>query len=1283
MPCSIVPSYSCLLNNPVSVCLETDVSEVQISQTKIKNIDKIYDVPEESLSSGSNLASHMCVMDHDSVESRDLSEALPGIITGKCLNVAGLQGKLDRGILDIEMSNSDLLVFLETNTDDPCFTQTMLQSYTIVPKKKPRLTSTNYKYGGIHGICVLFNDKFDHDQCIPIEGMSAECVLWVKLAVNNFTFILGASYIPCVTSRFHFDDIFDQIHGDLITLKLMNLPILLTGDLNSHIARLLDFIENDYTISEVTGCIVLEDSYPDQLDSESISKFRTSKDKMAVDSNGRNLVEFCKVEKMVVLNGRLGKDRDIGDPTCFKGQPSITDYAIANNEMLKHMQNFEVDMFDPNLSDVHAPISFSIFTSMPPVETSAVETECTDGEFTAQYETLPSYKFKWSSEECGNYRDNLQLLDLKPFKNELDEIVRAPTQKGVDNLCRNLNTKLIETAQNTNALVKCKPVSKNNPNSRGWSRPWVDSEFKSTRDEYLKAKNKLRRKGHKKVCNRKAKEWNKFRKKKETQFHVTLNKDIRKLRKSNSKAYWLLLQKSTEGAQMRSKVSLAAFLKHFKQLNEQNENGPQNNNSPHITDCKKTEDTNSALNYVFSYDEIKFIISKLKNNKSGGLDLLRNEFLKQSSDDLIEFYSLFFNLILNTGLVPDIWCKGLIMPLYKKGDPTNPDNYRGITLLSCMGKLFTACISLRISKYMDEDLKLGAEQAGFREEFSTLDHIFTLYSIIEFYKLKKGRIYCAFIDYTKAFDLIERSSLWVKLINNGVDGKVLNVIKSMYMNAKSSVKCDGKMSEFFSCQKGVRQGENLSPVLFAIYLNDFNEFIRLNCEGLSSLDNSCQAQLDIFMRLYVLLYADDTIILAETAEDLQLALDALHEYCQKWDLTVSIAKTNIVIFARGRVTKYPVFKIGSKIVKVVDDYIYLGVTFNYNGSFKKAMIKQLTQAKKAMFAILQKAKVLMLPIDIICELYERCVIPVLLYGSEIWGVENINCMEVFHRNFLRRILKTFKFTPNCMLYGETNTVDIKTKVESRMINFWLNTKFSSKMKLSVAMCSLFSKLHDDSLDPNIKWPAKIKNILSATDLEYVWFDPIVNVPSSKLLVRQRLEENFLRDWKESVQTNSQCTIYKQFKNTPKLENYIMELRGSLLFSVNHFISRVHHLPVTYNRFRNNPPKSETCQLCNQTSVGDETHYILHCQFFDLERKAHLPSHITNLLPSISESEAWNKLMSLKSKELIEFAKFVRLIIANFDYDGPPKPEQVEPEYVFRNVISRSGRPVRPPLKLDL
>ena len=144
-------------------------------------------------------------------------------------------------------------------------------------------------------------------------------------------------------------------------------------------------------------------------------------------------------------------------------------------------------------------------------------------------------------------------------------------------------------------------------------------------------------------------------------------------------------------------------------------------------------------------------------------------------------------------------------------------------------------------------------------------------------------------------------------------------------------------------------------------------------------------ELDIYLKLYVLLYADDTIILAESASDLQTALSSLNEYCIQWDLKVNISKTNVVIFSRGKVTKYPTFKIGENVVEVKPEYVYLGVTFNYNGSFKNAIEKQITQARKAMYSLLQKAKILRLPFDIIFELYEQCVIPVLLYGSEVWG----------------------------------------------------------------------------------------------------------------------------------------------------------------------------------------------------------------------------------------------------------------------------------------------------------
>ena len=133
---------------------------------------------------------------------------------------------------------------------------------------------------------------------------------------------------------------------------------------------------------------------------------------------------------------------------------------------------------------------------------------------------------------------------------------------------------------------------------------------------------------------------------------------------------------------------------------------------------------------------------------------------------------------------------------------------------------------------------------------------------------------------------------------------------------------------------------------------------------------------------------------------------------------------------------------------MVEEYTYLGVTFNYNGLFRKALNKQITQARKAMFALLAKAKSLKLPIDITCELFERTVTPVLPYGCEIWGPSDIKDIEIFHRSFLRILLKTFKFTPNCMLYGETGVTNMNTCIDSRIINFWAKLKFGDQNKIS-------------------------------------------------------------------------------------------------------------------------------------------------------------------------------------------------------------------------------------------
>ena len=153
--------------------------------------------------------------------------------------------------------------------------------------------------------------------------------------------------------------------------------------------------------------------------------------------------------------------------------------------------------------------------------------------------------------------------------------------------------------------------------------------------------------------------------------------------------------------------------------------------------------------------------------------------------------------------------------------------------------------------------------------------MFILYSLIELLNSKKKKLNCAFIDLKQAFDTIWCDGLWQKLLYFNINGKCYRLIKNMYDNIKSSVMVDGEVSNYFSCNIGLRQGENLSPVLFNIYLNDLETYFfrhdttsGIECES-SELDHT----VTIYLKLFILLYADDTVIFSESKEGLQAALN--------------------------------------------------------------------------------------------------------------------------------------------------------------------------------------------------------------------------------------------------------------------------------------------------------------------------------------------------------------------------------------------------------------------------
>ena len=185
--------------------------------------------------------------------------------------------------------------------------------------------------------------------------------------------------------------------------------------------------------------------------------------------------------------------------------------------------------------------------------------------------------------------------------------------------------------------------------------------------------------------------------------------------------------------------------------------------------------------------------------------------LKNCPDDLIYVIVLLFNMVLESGIIPTDWTIGIIKVLYKnKGDINDINNYRGITLLSCLGKLFTSVINERLYNYLTHANLLGSEQAGFRAKHSTLDHIFALQVLSNYYINNNKQLYCAFVDYSKAFDFVNRSYLWQKVLESNINGKILNVIRNMYKDAKSHVSLKNVLSDSFPCQVCMRQGENLS-----------------------------------------------------------------------------------------------------------------------------------------------------------------------------------------------------------------------------------------------------------------------------------------------------------------------------------------------------------------------------------------------------------------------------------------------------------------------------------------
>ena len=449
----------------------------------------------------------------------------------------------------------------------------------------------------------------------------------------------------------------------------------------------------------------------------------------------------------------------------------------------------------------------------------------------------------------------------------------------------------------------------------------------------------------------------------------------------------------------------------------------------------------------------------------------------------------------------------------------------------------------------------------------------------------------------------------------------------MYTNIKSCIYIHGQKSDHFVSLCGIRQGENLSPFLFSLFVNDLEDFLSAN--GCSTIKIGVD-EIDNLMKLMLVMYADDTILLSDTQQGLQNAIDALHSYCVKWQLRVNCDKTKVVVFSKRKaaLSTYN-FAYNGKPLEITNSFKYLGLTFTYNGSFKVGVQELLKQGSRAMYALIAKCRKFDLPIDLQLQLFDALVVPILLYGCEVWGYNNTEQVEKLHLKFLKYVLNVKRSTCNSIVYGELGRYPLNIRIKKQMVAFWAKTLMGKSSKLSAVMLRSLHRQQQHG-EFSAPWLLHVKSIIDWCGLSYMWSNICPNPDWLKLKIEQILKDQFHQEWRQDLDSKTSCDVYFQLKDKIVLENYLKMGNKSSRKAICQFRTNNSHLPKVTGRYNNIPRTERYCRLCDGQKMGDEFHLLCECTNAKIVemRCIYLPKFVT-WRPSVFKCISWLKSTSKK------------------------------------------------------
>lgn len=901
---------------------------------------------------------------------------------------------------------------------------------------------------------------------------------------------------------------------------------------------------------------------------------------------------------MLLINGRTISDSPAQCTYVSNSGKSIIDLAWVSLKSVEFVNDFKI-IPDFPVSD-HFPCSLSLKANL--ISLSNVNDK-----------KIPKTKnvvtiYKWNNDLSKNF--NARLISKFTEIEEKEERV-------IDDY-NTLISIIKETATETGLSHNVIKIKDQNPKVN--RNLWYDQECREQKRKVRKAARKIRKEklsenSRKQLLLEKGK-YSKLIKRKRKADNNRIKTAVANVK--NSSEFWKNIKKLRCSKRQESAVEAETWEKYLNDFYKTN----------FQTETVFHDARHPVLDRKIEISELNSVLDSLKNNKSPGTDGISYEFFKNLNEKGKSALLRILNKVMDKGEIPREWGEIKLTMIYKKDDPKDPDNYRGIALINSLAKILTYLITKRVTKFIETNNLLPENQSGFREKRGCNDNIFVLNSIIQLQKMKKQKAYLIFVDFKKAFDSVNHQKLWAKLHNLGITANLIRIVQNLYKIAHVMVDLEGKLSQPVKVSKGVLQGDPFSALAFILFISDIETELRKQLRGINVTKN-----IDILL----LAYADDLVILAESPIDAQRKLKFLEKYCLENDLIVNVSKTKILICHRGnKAGKTPCFKYENSVIEVVKKYVYLGVKFTSSGLFaqqSESAISRAAMAASSVRQILQKAK--NNSYDTIQKLWDSVTLVTLLYAAEIWALRYCDTLEAAQSRFFKSIFGWQRCTPHYAIRLETGRDKIESKVVKSALNWFNRVKNMQETRLPKICLARLEEI-DKSKVNNIKynWYSQLKTLLHKVNLEQLLSDNMTPTETKKMSneVERKLAELTSKEDREKTKNSTFIPHHNQI-NPEKTETGHNYLNSRVSFAKKRLFSQLrmrnaNSLSLIINQISYKVNLTEICTICNTQKLEDLHHLLFVCPIYYDSRNHYLCNHPKDVNQILSKNSSEQRLTDI-------------------------------------------------------